>query len=75
LNDSLLVVAMAAVWWVPTFVCLSDLQRRSEASAKRPPDKRIRRVVLWRWTALLCVPVAGALLYWIRGRRELDSAA
>jgi hypothetical protein len=74
LNDSLLVVAMAAVWWVPTFVCISDLQRKSEASSKRSSDKRIRRVVLWRWTAILCVPVVGALLYWSRGRKELDDA-
>ncbi|MDQ3771481.1 MAG: hypothetical protein M3343_05255 [Actinomycetota bacterium] len=74
MNDFLLVVAMAAVWWVPTFVCLSDLQRRSGAVSHGPPDKRVRRVVVWKWTAVLCAPVVGALLYWTRGRRELDGA-
>jgi hypothetical protein len=28
--------------------------------------------VVWRWTALLCVPVVGAIVYLRRGRRELD---
>ena len=75
LDNFLLVVAMAALWWVPTFVCLSDLQRRGVANSEMPHDKRIRRVVLWRWTAVLCVPLVGALLYWTKGRRELDGAA
>jgi len=29
---------------------------------------------VWKWTAVLCAPVVGALLYWTRGRRELDGA-
>ncbi|MBW3602384.1 MAG: hypothetical protein KY434_06775 [Actinobacteria bacterium] len=60
--DPLLVALLAAVWWIPTFVCLSDLQRR----------EGVRRVLVWKWTAVLCVPVAGAALYWTRGRRGLD---
>jgi len=62
-EDLLLVVILAACWWVPTFLALADLQRR----------EGLRRVVVWRWTAILCVPVVGALLYFGRGRRELDA--
>jgi hypothetical protein len=61
--DPLLVAFLAAVWWIPTFVCLSDLQRR----------EGVRRVLVWKWTAVLCVPTLGAVLYWSRGRRQLDA--
>jgi hypothetical protein len=73
MNDFLLVVAMAAFWWTPTFVCLSDLQRRSGTNTRG--DRRLPRVVVWRWTAILCVPVVGAVYYWTKGRVELDNAA
>ena len=62
MDDLPLVIAMAAVWWVPTFIGLSDLQRRTG----------VRRVLVWKWTAVLCIPVLGALVYFRRGRDELD---
>jgi hypothetical protein len=65
LNEFLLVVVMAAVWWGPTFICLSDLQRR----------RGVRRVLVWKWMALLCVPVGGALFYWTKGKKELEEDA
>lgn len=62
MTDAVLVVAMALLWWIPTFVNLADLNKR----------RGIPRVYVWKWTAILCVPVAGALLYHFRGRAELD---
>jgi hypothetical protein len=56
---------MAVLWWVPVFVALTDLQSR----------QGIPRVYVWKWTAILCVPVIGALLYRDRGRKELDALA
>jgi hypothetical protein len=53
---------MAAVWWIPTFVALADLQGR----------RGVARIVVWKWIAILCVPVLGALLYRSKGRRELE---
>ena len=53
--DLLVVGLLATVWWVPTFMALTDLQRRD-----------LPRLQVWRWTALLCVPVVGALLYFRR---------
>ncbi len=61
--EALAVVAMAALWWMPTFIGLTDLQGRSA----------VPRVLVWKWTAILCVPVAGAVLYRTVGRRELDA--
>ena len=55
--------AMAVVWWTPTFLSLSDLQARSN----------IPRVFVWKWTAIVCVPIAGPLLYRTKGHRELDT--
>ncbi|MBA3628149.1 MAG: hypothetical protein H0W55_00505 [Actinobacteria bacterium] len=63
MNEALAVVFMAVVWWAPTFIGLTDLQGR----------RAVPRVLVWKWTAILCVPVAGALLYRIKGRRELDA--
>ncbi|MBA2425735.1 MAG: hypothetical protein H0V60_01480 [Actinobacteria bacterium] len=60
--ELVLVCAMAVLWWVPAFKALTDLQAR----------EGVRRVLVWKWTAILCVPVAGALLYQRRGRQELD---
>ena len=54
---------MAVVWWAPTFLSLSDLQAR----------QHIPRVYVWKWTAIVCVPVVGPLLYRTKGRRELDA--
>ncbi|HVL99600.1 MAG TPA: hypothetical protein VM324_09950 [Egibacteraceae bacterium] len=60
--ESFAVVAgMALVWWIPTFKALTevlDLQG-------------VRRVLVWKWLALLCVPVVGWVLYFQRGRGEL----
>jgi hypothetical protein len=64
-NDFLLVLVMAVVWWVPTFLGLADLQRRSG----------VRRVLIWKWTGILCIPIVGALLYSRRGKAELDADA
>jgi hypothetical protein len=63
MSEFLVVVVMAVVWWVPTFLGLTDLQRRVGA----------RRVLVWKWTAILCIPVLGAFLYARRGKRELDA--
>lgn len=63
MNDLPIVLVMAVVWWVPTFLGIADLQRRTG----------VRRVLIWKWTAILCVPIAGALLYARRGKRELDA--
>lgn len=63
MNEALAVVFMAVVWWAPTFIGLTDLQGR----------RAVPRVLVWKWTAILCVPVAGALLYRTKGRRELDA--
>ncbi|MBA2529903.1 MAG: hypothetical protein H0V19_08085 [Euzebyales bacterium] len=63
MEDLVLLVVLAAAWWIPTFVALADLQRR----------QGLPRPLLWRWTAILCVPVVGAVLYLRRGRRELDA--
>ena len=63
MDDLLLVLVMAVVWWVPTFLGLADLQRRSG----------VRRVLVWKWIGILCIPVAGALLYARRGKAELDA--
>ena len=54
---------MAVVWWAPTFLSLSDLQSR----------QHIPRVYVWKWTAIVCFPVVGPLLYRTKGRRELDA--
>jgi hypothetical protein len=62
-SDLPIVIVMAVVWWVPTFLGIADLQRRTGA----------RRVLIWKWTAILCIPVAGALLYARRGKKELDA--
>ena len=65
MNDLLAVALLAAFWWAPTFLCIADLQRREGA----------RRVLVWKWWAILCVPVVGWLLYWKRARAELDRDA
>ena len=65
MSESLAVVLMAAVWWVPTFVFASDLQRRHG----------VRRVLVWKWWAILLVPVAGWILYWRKARAQLDRDA
>ncbi len=62
-TDWLLLLALAVVWWIPTFMGIADLQRR----------EGVRRVVVWRWTAVLCVPVVGAILWFTRGRDAVDA--
>jgi hypothetical protein len=63
IGEFVAVVVMAVVWWMPTFMCLSDLQRR----------QGISRSTSLKWTALLCVPILGAVLYTRRGRIQLDA--
>ena len=60
-KELVLLAVLAAVWWVPTFIAMADLHNRTG----------VRRVDVWRWTALLCIPVIGALLYLRRGRYQL----
>ncbi|HEY8338246.1 MAG TPA: hypothetical protein VIK95_00165 [Egibacteraceae bacterium] len=62
-GELLLLAVLAGVWWIPTFLCLNDLQNR----------EGVRRVLVWKWTAVLCVPAVGAAAYWFRGRAELDA--
>ncbi len=62
MNDAVIVLICAAVWWIPTFLGLSDLQRR----------ERLPRPTVWRWTATLAVPVVGPLAYRMWGRSSLD---
>jgi type VI protein secretion system component VasK len=57
------VAVMAAVWWIPTFKALTDLLDR----------EGVRRVLVWKWMALLCIPVYGWIRYYRRGRAELDA--
>lgn len=57
--DLLVVALLAAVWWIPTFLGLADLQRRDG----------LPRPLVWKWTAVLCVPVLGALAYFRRFAR------
>ena len=54
--------ALAGAWWIPTFLCLHDLQNR----------EGVRRVLVWKWAAILCVPVLGAALY--AGKVQLAEA-
>ena len=63
MSDLLLVLVLASVWWVPTFLGLADIHRRSG----------VRRVLVWKWTGILCIPIVGALLYSRRGKAELDA--
>jgi phosphotransferase system glucose/maltose/N-acetylglucosamine-specific IIC component len=52
ISELAVVAVMAAVWWGPTFVAITDLQKREEG---------VSRPLVWKWYALLCVPVAGAI--------------
>jgi type VI protein secretion system component VasK len=65
MNELLVVAVLAVAWWVPTFICISDTQRRTG----------VRRVLIWKWWTILLVPVAGWILYRTRGRAELDRDA
>jgi hypothetical protein len=65
MSELLIVLVMATIWWVPTFLGLADLQRRTQ----------VRRVLVWKWTAILCIPIAGSLLYARKGKAELDADA
>jgi type VI protein secretion system component VasK len=58
-----LVAVMAALWWIPTFKALTDLLDR----------QGVRRVLVWKWMALLCIPVYGWIRYYRRGRDELEA--
>ncbi|MGI8574396.1 MAG: hypothetical protein ACR2MA_03425 [Egibacteraceae bacterium] len=64
-TETLAVLISAAVWWVPTFIAATDLQQRDG----------LPRHLVWKWSAVLAIPVAGAALYWFRGRPELDHHA
>lgn len=56
MGEALLVLVLAVVWWIPAFMGLADLQRR----------EGLPRPQVWKWTAVLCVPVLGALAYFRR---------
>ena len=55
------VAVMAAVWWIPTFKALTELL----------DTHGVRRVLIWKWMGLLCIPVYGWIRYYRRGRAEL----
>lgn len=61
-TDVLVVLACAAIWWVPTFLGLADLQRR----------ERLPRPTVWKWGATLAVPVVGPWIYRRWGRPALE---
>lgn len=63
--ETLTVLVSAAVWWIPTFIGVNDLQQR----------EGLPRHLVWKWAAVLAIPVAGAALYWWRGRPALDRHA
>lgn len=63
--EVLLVVVMAGAWWIPTFMGLTDLQNR----------QGVRRVLVWKWTLILCIPVFGWWWYNRKGRAEVTSDA
>jgi hypothetical protein len=63
--ELLVVAVMATVWWGPAFIAITDLQKREEG---------VPRPLGWKWYALLCVPVVGAVLYQRRARPQLDAA-
>ena len=65
MNEALLVIVMAALWWAPTFMGLTDLQNRHG----------VRRVLVWKWTLILCIPVFGWWWYNRKGRAEVDADA
>jgi hypothetical protein len=65
ITELVVVAVMAATWWGPTFVAITDLQKR---------ERGVPRPLVWKWYAWLCVPVAGAILYQRRAREELDDA-
>jgi hypothetical protein len=62
-NEAVVVIVCAAVWWIPTFMGLADLQRR----------EGLPRPTVWKWTVMLAVPVIGPLAYDRRGRPALDA--
>ncbi|HUH08410.1 MAG TPA: hypothetical protein VML96_11495 [Egibacteraceae bacterium] len=64
--DLLIVLLLAAVWWVPVFKALTDLQRYQFS---------VPRIVFWRWALILTVPIVGSYLYFRRGRAEVQEAA
>ena len=62
-SETIVVLVSAVIWWIPTFVALSDLQRR----------ERLPRSLVWKWIGVLCVPVIGPPIYFWRGRPALDA--
>ncbi|CAN5845582.1 hypothetical protein BH23ACT10_BH23ACT10_38290 [soil metagenome] len=63
MSDLLIIAVCAIVWWIPTFLGLTDLQGR----------QGLPRPTVWKWTAVLAVPVVGAIVYFWRGRATLDA--
>lgn len=62
-SDTIVLLVCTVVWWIPTFLAMSDLQQR----------EGLPRSVVWKWTAVLCVPVIGPPVYFWRGRPALDA--
>jgi hypothetical protein len=61
-RETLLVLVLAAVWWAPTMFAVRELHDREGD----------RRVLVWRWTAIIAVPLVGPVLWYLRGRRAMD---
>lgn len=62
-QDQLLVIVLAIVWWLPALFAMQQLHAREGD----------RRVLVWRWTAIIAIPIVGPLLWFRRGRGVLDA--
>ena len=61
-RDTVVVVVLAVVWWAPTMFAIRELHDRDGD----------RRVLVWRWSAIIAVPVLGPALWYLRGRDAMD---
>ncbi|MEX1164181.1 MAG: hypothetical protein WEB03_11435 [Nitriliruptor sp.] len=64
-RETLLVLVLATVWWAPTMFAVRELHDRQGD----------RRVLVWRWTAIITLPLIGPVLWYVRGRKAMDEDA
>lgn len=62
-QEPLLVLVLAVIWWAPTMFAVRELHDRDGD----------RRVLVWKWTAIIAVPVIGPVLWYRRGRAAMDA--
>ena len=62
-QELLLVVVLALVWWGPTMFAIRELHDREGD----------RRVLVWKWSAIIAVPLVGPALWYWRGRAALET--